>query len=132
MGSYTKRLFNDPELLRNKLLEEAQELAEAVEPEDIAAEAADLIYFALVACTKAGVTIQDVERHLDKRSLKIRRRAGDSKASRIEAAAAHFKAVEEAAKARAAAAAAAAAAAPVAVEGGSGGGGGGVGGDNPQ
>lgn len=30
-GSYTKRLFDDSELLRNKLLEEAQELAEAEE-----------------------------------------------------------------------------------------------------
>jgi phosphoribosyl-ATP pyrophosphohydrolase/phosphoribosyl-AMP cyclohydrolase/histidinol dehydrogenase len=28
-GSYTKRLFEDSALLRNKLVEEAQELAEA-------------------------------------------------------------------------------------------------------
>jgi len=33
-GSYTKRLFDDAELLRNKLLEEAQELAEAEEVSD--------------------------------------------------------------------------------------------------
>jgi phosphoribosyl-ATP pyrophosphohydrolase/phosphoribosyl-AMP cyclohydrolase/histidinol dehydrogenase len=31
-GSYTNRLLNDDNLLRAKLLEEAQELAEAVEP----------------------------------------------------------------------------------------------------
>jgi phosphoribosyl-ATP pyrophosphohydrolase/phosphoribosyl-AMP cyclohydrolase/histidinol dehydrogenase len=47
-GSYTKRLFDDHQLLTHKLLEEAQELAEAREPDHIAAEAADLIYFALV------------------------------------------------------------------------------------
>ena len=37
--SYTKRLFNDPTLLRHKLLEEANELAEAETPDHIAAEA---------------------------------------------------------------------------------------------
>ena len=31
-GSYTKRLFDDPGLLRNKLVEEAQELAECANP----------------------------------------------------------------------------------------------------
>jgi len=71
------------------------ELSEANGPEEVAGEAADLIYFALVACTRAGVAISDIERVLDKRSLKTRRRPGDSKASRIAAAAAHFKAVEE-------------------------------------
>jgi len=110
VGSYTKRLFDDPDLLRHKLLEEAQELAEAREPDHIAAEAADLIYFALVACAKAGVTLADVEGHLDRRALKVRRRAGDAKPARIAAAKAHFEAV--------------------AAAGGSGGGGGG-GGDAP-
>jgi len=42
-GSYTKRLFDDSTLLRSKLVEEAQELAEAEEPDDIASEAADLL-----------------------------------------------------------------------------------------
>ena len=37
-GSYTKRLFEDEELLRNKLVEEAQELSEAVEKRHIAEE----------------------------------------------------------------------------------------------
>lgn len=92
-GSYTKRLFEDPTLLRNKLLEEAQELAEATEPDHVAAEAADLLYFALVRCAKAGVTLADVEGHLDRRSLKVRRRAGDSKPYRIAAAAAFLDAM---------------------------------------
>lgn len=93
VGSYTKRLFDDHELLRHKLLEEAQELAEARDPDHVAAEAADLFYFALVACAKAGVGIADIEAHLDRRALKIRRRPGDSKPARIAAAQAHFEAV---------------------------------------
>ncbi len=59
-GSYTKRLFDDSALLRDKLVEEAQELAEAETPEHVAAEAADLLYFALVRCIAAGVTLAQV------------------------------------------------------------------------
>jgi phosphoribosyl-ATP pyrophosphohydrolase/phosphoribosyl-AMP cyclohydrolase/histidinol dehydrogenase len=94
-GSYTKRLFDDPTLLRNKLMEEAQELSEAVEPDHVAAEAADLLYFALTACVKAGVGLKEIEAHLDHRALKIKRRPGDSKQARIAAAEAHFKDVAE-------------------------------------
>lgn len=60
-GSYTKRLFNDPQLLRNKLVEEAQELAEAETVPDVAGEAADVFYFAMVRCVAAGATLEDVE-----------------------------------------------------------------------
>jgi phosphoribosyl-ATP pyrophosphohydrolase/phosphoribosyl-AMP cyclohydrolase/histidinol dehydrogenase len=67
------------------------ELAEATEPDHVAAEAADLLYFAFVRCAKAGVSIADIEKHLDRRALKVRRRPGDSKSYRIEAA----KAFEE-------------------------------------
>ena len=66
--------------------------AEARDPDHVAAEAADLLYFALVACAKAGVSIADIEGHLDRRALKIRRRPGDSKPARIAAAEAHFAA----------------------------------------
>lgn len=62
-GSYTKRLFSDPELLRNKLVEEAQELAEAESVPDVAGEAADVLYFAMVRCVAAGVTLTDIEVH---------------------------------------------------------------------
>lgn len=60
-GSYTKRLFDDPTLLRNKLVEEAQELAEAETVDDVAGEAADVLYFAMVRCVAAGVTRYDIE-----------------------------------------------------------------------
>ena len=85
-GSYTKRLFEDPQLLREKLVEEAQELAEATDPEDVAGELADVIYFAMVRAVAAGVTFDDAIAELDRRSRKVTRRKGDSKAFRTEAA----------------------------------------------
>ena len=77
-GSYTKRLLDDPNLLRAKLVEEALELADA-KGEDVAREAADLMYFALTAMTRAGVDLADVERELDFRSGRITRRPGGAK-----------------------------------------------------
>ena len=81
-GSYTKRLFDDPSLLRKKLLEEVQELVEAEESDHIAAEAADVTYFMMVRCIAGGVGLSDIERHLDKRSVKVSRRPGNAKAWR--------------------------------------------------
>nr|CCA22236.1 unnamed protein product [Albugo laibachii Nc14] len=78
-GSYTKRLLEDTELLRDKLVEEAQELAEAESKEEVAGEAADLLYFLMVKCVAAGISLTDIEKQLDKRSLKVKRRAGNSK-----------------------------------------------------
>ena len=100
-GSYTAKLFADPAFLRNKLLEEAQvtgcrhchhhhrqsstspprpsplqELAEATEPDHVAAEAADLIYFAMVRVVAAGADLSMIESHLDLRSLKVTRPPG--------------------------------------------------------
>lgn len=78
-GSYTARLFAEPKLLEAKIMEEAAELCEATTKEDIAAEAADLLYFALTKCVAAGVGLKEIGRILDKRSLKITRRKGDAK-----------------------------------------------------
>lgn len=69
-GSYSKKLMDDPELLKSKLLEEANELAEAESKEDVLWEAADLIYFAMTKMAKAGVTIGDLGRELDFRARK--------------------------------------------------------------
>jgi phosphoribosyl-ATP pyrophosphohydrolase len=87
-GSYTKRLFDDPSLLQKKLLEEVQELVEAEEPDHIAAEAADVTYFMMVRCIAGGVGLADIEKHLDKRALKVTRRPGNAKEWRSEKAAA--------------------------------------------
>lgn len=73
-GSYTARLFAEPELLAAKLREEAEELARAQTPEEIRWEAADLFYFALVKATAAGVSLAEIERELDRRALRITRK----------------------------------------------------------
>lgn len=78
-GSYTARLFNDPKLAQAKIMEEADELCRANSKEEIAFEAADLLYFALTRCVASGVSLDDVERNLDLKSLKVKRRKGDAK-----------------------------------------------------
>ncbi len=83
-GSYTARLFNDPELLASKLREEARELVEAGTPEEVAQEAADVIYFTLVRAVKDGVRLEDIAKVLDQRELKVTRRPGNAKEERDE------------------------------------------------
>lgn len=78
-GSYTARLFNDEKLLRAKLMEEAEELCDAKTKEEVAFEAADVIYFAMVRAVAAGVSLADIERNLDAKSVKVKRRKGDAK-----------------------------------------------------
>ena len=78
-GSYTARLAADADLLRAKLAEEAGELAAAGTAADVAHEAADVIYFTLVAMARAGVPLADVAAELDRRALRVSRRPGDAK-----------------------------------------------------
>ncbi|KAM0329227.1 hypothetical protein ACHAQA_004527 [Verticillium albo-atrum] len=78
-GSYTARLFNDEKLLRAKIMEEAEELCDAKTKEEVAFEAADLIYFALTKAVSAGVSVADIERSLDAKGWKVKRRKGDAK-----------------------------------------------------
>lgn len=86
-GSYTKRLFDDDKLLIAKLKEELDELIEAGQKKDskeVAFECADLFYFALTWCIKHNVSLADVERNLDIKSLKVTRRKGDAKPAYTE------------------------------------------------
>ncbi|CAL3973710.1 unnamed protein product [Diplocarpon coronariae] len=78
-GSYTARLFSDEKLLRAKIMEEAEELCDAKTKEEVAFEAADLIYFALAKAVSAGVGVADIERNIDAKSMKVKRRQGDAK-----------------------------------------------------
>jgi phosphoribosyl-ATP pyrophosphohydrolase len=78
-GSYTRRLLDDPELLRAKLREEASELADAKTPGEVTHEAADVLYFTLVAAARAGITLHEIGEVLDRRALKVHRRPGDAK-----------------------------------------------------
>jgi phosphoribosyl-ATP pyrophosphohydrolase/phosphoribosyl-AMP cyclohydrolase len=67
-GSYTAALDN--ELVREKVMEEAEELCKAGSRDEIIWEAADLLYFAEVLITRAGVTIEEVLNELDRRHKK--------------------------------------------------------------
>jgi phosphoribosyl-ATP pyrophosphohydrolase/phosphoribosyl-AMP cyclohydrolase/histidinol dehydrogenase len=78
-GSYTRRLFEDPDLLRAKIIEEANELCDAKSPDEVAWEAADLIYFLLVKCVSSGVSLTDIERNLERKAKKVSRRPGNAK-----------------------------------------------------
>lgn len=75
--SFTRKLAADAEMLRTKLVEEAGELAEATHVKDTAEvtwEAADVLYFSLVAMLKRGVTLADVQAELARRMNRIVRR----------------------------------------------------------
>lgn len=104
VGSYTARLYNDSKLLRDKLLEEAAELSEAVEGAKsgkdskfhVEEETADVLYFALTACVAGGGSLLEVEKQLDKRSLAVKRRKGDAKQYRQEELEAKLKELAEA------------------------------------
>ncbi|OLL25533.1 Histidine biosynthesis trifunctional protein [Neolecta irregularis DAH-3] len=82
--SYTARLFSDQDLLRAKILEEAEELCDAKTKDEVIWETADLIYFALTKCISRGVSLVDVERQLDVMSLKVTRRPGNAKPKQPE------------------------------------------------
>ena len=80
-GSYTRRLLDDPTLLAAKIVEEAGELVEAQTRDEVAWEAADLIYFTLVRAQSAGVRLADIEAELDRRAGKVTRRSAHDVAS---------------------------------------------------
>jgi phosphoribosyl-AMP cyclohydrolase / phosphoribosyl-ATP pyrophosphohydrolase len=67
-GSYTATL--DDALVREKVIEEAKELCEAKNRDEIIWEAADLLYFSTVLMTRAGVSIQEILDELDRRHKK--------------------------------------------------------------
>ena len=67
--SYTRKLLADPNLLRAKLLEEAEEVADAQTHDEVAWECADLLYFLSVRMRQAGIRIDDVMAQLAARAL---------------------------------------------------------------
>ncbi|MBA4027999.1 MAG: hypothetical protein C0475_02450 [Planctomyces sp.] len=79
-GSYTRRVLGDAALLRAKLVEEAGELADASTHDQVAAEAADVLYFATAVLHRAGVSWAEADAVLRRRALKLTRRPGDAKA----------------------------------------------------
>lgn len=73
-GSLTRRLLEDPALLRGKLVEEAGEAGGAQDRESAVEEAADVLYFLSVLLSSHGASLSDVERVLDRRSKAVTRR----------------------------------------------------------
>jgi phosphoribosyl-ATP pyrophosphohydrolase/phosphoribosyl-AMP cyclohydrolase len=67
-GSYTATL--DDELVREKIIEEAQELCEAKTRDEQIWEAADLLYFTTVLMARSGLSVEDVLNELDRRHKK--------------------------------------------------------------
>lgn len=78
-GSYTKRLFDDRNLLEAKIREEADEVIRAKNWEETRLEAADLLYFLMARCATMGVSMADVANVLDSRACKVTRRPGNAK-----------------------------------------------------
>ena len=64
-GSYTATL--DSKRVREKVMEEAEELCEAAEKDEVIWEAADLLYFVTVLLNREGVEWKDVLAELDRR-----------------------------------------------------------------
>lgn len=67
-GSYTSTLTADR--VREKIIEEAEELTEATDKDDVIWECADLLYFVNVLMYREGVSWQDVLNELDRRHKK--------------------------------------------------------------
>ena len=67
-GSYTATLSK--EKLNRKILEEAQELVEAKNKDEIIWEAADILYFLTVLLAKNNVKIEDALNELRRRRRK--------------------------------------------------------------
>lgn len=70
-GSYTTQLLNDPALIAEKVLEEAEEVTRAAREETddrVANEAADVIYHMAVLMTQRGLSLQDAFEVLNERA----------------------------------------------------------------
>ena len=67
-GSYTNKLLNDKSLSRAKVLEEINELIEAVEKDtNKIHEAADVFYHLIMYLEANNIKIEDIETELEKR-----------------------------------------------------------------
>ena len=67
-GSYTNRLLNDKSLSKSKVLEEINELIEAVDNDSNKIhEAADVFYHLIMYLEKSGIKIEEVMKELNSR-----------------------------------------------------------------
>ena len=79
-GSGTAKLIKDPALLASKLREETEELIQTLDEalpgdaNEVVHEAADLLYFTLVAAASRGIGVDSIRQELARRHLRVRRR----------------------------------------------------------
>ena len=67
-GSYTNKLLSDKSLIKEKVLEEINELIEAVENNSNKIhEAADVLYHLIMYLEKSGIKIEEVMEELNSR-----------------------------------------------------------------
>ena len=66
-NSYTTKLFKDESLLKRKINEEAFEVIQAKNKDELMWEVADLSYFVMTLMVRHGITIDDVRHHLESR-----------------------------------------------------------------
>ena len=67
-GSYTNRLLEDKSLAKEKVLEEINELIEAVEQDtNKIHEAADVLYHLIIYLERSGIKIEEVMKELSNR-----------------------------------------------------------------
>ena len=67
-GSYTNKLLSDKSLSKSKVLEEINELIEAVEKDiNKIHEAADVFYHLIIYLEAHNIMIEDIEKELEKR-----------------------------------------------------------------
>jgi len=68
VGSYTNKLLEDKSLAKEKVLEEINELIEAIEQDtNKIHEAADVFYHLIIYLEKSGIKIEDVMKELNNR-----------------------------------------------------------------
>ena len=68
VGSYTNKLLEDKSLAKEKVLEEINELIEAVEQNtNKIHEAADVLYHLIMYLERSGIKIEEVMKELDNR-----------------------------------------------------------------
>ena len=69
-GSYTNKLLDDKTLAKEKVLEEINELIEAVEKNSNQIhEAADVLYHLIIYLEKSGIKIEEVMKELNNRRI---------------------------------------------------------------
>ena len=73
-GSYTNKLLTDKSLSKAKVLEEIDELIEAIEEDtNKIHEAADVLYHLIIYLEANEIKIEDVSKELEKRKMKTNR-----------------------------------------------------------